>query len=101
MNGGDFPQCRQYRIHLKVPAERGQGGLAREKMLRRQPLQGGERGMDRFDTTAGPAQRPRQLDIRAQRIGRTLHGAGLFYLIDDRLDLVQRAREPHGKTIGE
>jgi len=42
MNGGDFPQCGQYRIPLKVPAERGQGGLARAKMLRRQPLQGGE-----------------------------------------------------------
>jgi len=57
--------------------------------------------MDRFDTTARPTQRPRQLDIQAQRIGRTLHGAGLFYLIDDRLDLVHRAREPRGKAIGE
>ena len=57
--------------------------------------------MDRFDPTAGPAQRPRQLDIQAQRIGRARQGAGLFDLIDDRLDLVQAAREPRGKTIGE
>jgi hypothetical protein len=57
--------------------------------------------MDRCDPTACPAQRPRQFDIQAQRIGRTLQGAGLFDLIDDRLDLVQRAREPRGKTIGE
>ena len=101
MNGGHFPQCGQYWIHCKVPAERGQGGLAREKMLRRQPLQGGECGMDRCDPTARPAQRPRQFDIQAQRIGRTLQGASLFHLIDDRLDLVQGAREPRGKTIGE
>ena len=57
--------------------------------------------MDRCDPTARPAQRPRQLDIQAQRIGGTLQGAGLFHLIDDRFDLVQCAREPRGKTIGE
>jgi len=57
--------------------------------------------MDRFDTTAHPARRPWQLDIQTQRVGRTLQGAGLFYLIDDRLDLVQCAQEPHVKTIGE
>ncbi len=101
MHGGHFPQYGQHRIGREMPAERRHGGLALEKMLRRQPLQGGEGGMDRFDSAAGPTQHPGQFDIQSQVIYRRLETWSTFDLIDHHLDLVQCARDPGGKTIGE
>ena len=52
-----------------------------------------------LDTATGPANGPRQVDIRAQAIGRGLQTLGLFNLNHDRLDRAQRTREPGGQTI--
>ena len=57
--------------------------------------------MYRLQATAYPTQRPGQLDIGTQIIGRGLSTRGLLDGYDDLLKLMQGACEATGKTIGE
>ena len=58
-------------------------------------------GDHRLEAPAYPAQRPGQLDIQAQPVGRHLTACGLLGGNDDLFDLLQRAREASGKAIGQ
>ena len=99
--GRDSPYGGQYVLDLDPLTERGQGRRATGEVSRGQGAEPPQRVMHWPDPPTRPADRPGQIDIGTQAIGRGLHTPGLLRGENDGLDLLQLARESRGKAVSE
>jgi len=97
----DFPQSGQDEVDPEALPKGADGRLAAGEQIGEQTQDQEQCRMYRLQATAYPTQRPGQLDIGTQIIGRGLSTRGLLDGYDDLLKLMQGACEATGKTIGE